>query len=129
MKHYAGQDEKGNFQYKQVELFSDEWKSLVLNKKRYQGYFEIIECQTYGTECPSQWNAKLSDGRFLYIRFRDGCLSVRVGKTEDEAIMGEELLGYFQDAIGGGEMSFDELKCILCKKFVFNCEEIPLKCA
>jgi len=36
--------------------------------------------------CPSQWEAKTSDGRFLYIRFRWGCLTIGSGATIDEAV-------------------------------------------
>ena len=50
-------------------------------------------CECY----PSQWEAKLMDGRMLYIRYRWGVLSIRVSlkKTDDimDAVDGKEILG------------------------------------
>lgn len=50
--------------------------------------------QTCGA-CPSQWEASLKDGRMLYIRYRWGCLSVRISlnPTEDafDAVRGVEI--------------------------------------
>lgn len=36
--------------------------------------------------CPLQWEGRLSDGRYTYIRYRWGWLGVAVGDTEDEAV-------------------------------------------
>ncbi len=35
---------------------------------------------------PSQWEGQLSDGRWLYVRYRHAELSIGVGGTLDEAI-------------------------------------------
>ena len=47
--------------------------------------------------CPSQWEAKLMDGRMLYIRYRWGILSIRASlkKTDNimDAVDGKEILG------------------------------------
>lgn len=46
--------------------------------------------------CPSQWDAMTDDGRQVYIRYRWGCLSVRVGKpgdmTEYAGVRGEPFI-------------------------------------
>lgn len=36
--------------------------------------------QTCGA-CPSQWECKLEDGRFMYVRYRFGHLSIGIGDT------------------------------------------------
>lgn len=36
--------------------------------------------------CPSQWEAKTEDGRPVYIRYRCGHLTVRVGRSQDESV-------------------------------------------
>ena len=30
--------------------------------------------------CPSQWEGETDDGRFVYVRYRHGCLTVSVAK-------------------------------------------------
>ena len=35
---------------------------------------------------PSQWEGKTTDGRFVYIRYRHGELSVGVGVDQDDAV-------------------------------------------
>ena len=43
--------------------------------------------------CPSQWEGQLEDGRYVYIRFRWGHLSVRASaESIDEAVTGGEEL-------------------------------------
>lgn len=37
------------------------------------------------TACPAQWEGELSDGTFVYIRYRYGVLSIGFGQTPDEA--------------------------------------------
>lgn len=34
--------------------------------------------------CPSQWSARTSEGNYVYIRYRWGCLSVRIDKLFGE---------------------------------------------
>ena len=56
-------------------------------------------CECY----PSQWEAKLMDGRMLYIRYRWGVLSIRASlkKTDDimDAVNGKEIIG---EKLGAG---------------------------
>lgn len=53
--------------------------------------------------CPSQWEGEDEQGRYVYVRYRWGHLSVDVN--------GEEVFALQHDASGwGGVMSYEELK-------------------
>ena len=56
-------------------------------------------CECY----PSQWEAKLMDGRMLYIRYRWGVLSIRASlkKTDNimDAVNGEKII---EEKLGAG---------------------------
>lgn len=54
--------------------------------------------------CPSQWNVKLDDDRWLYVRYRSGWFSVTDWITVDGE-MGEDLYG---SQVGGGLDGFME---------------------
>ena len=46
--------------------------------------------------CPAQWDGMLKDGRPIYVRYRWGYLSIRVGIKGggmDSAVCGKEILG------------------------------------
>lgn len=65
--------------------------------------------------CPSQWEACTEDRRPVYVRYRWGYLSIRIGPQNadgfDEAVDGEEIFGKVIDESGwGGCLSFEELK-------------------
>ncbi len=57
---------------------------------------------------PSQWEAKLKDGRMIYVRYRYGALSARVSRepTDDigEAVMGMSLYAKIHGEDLDGEM-------------------------
>lgn len=36
--------------------------------------------------CPAQWEGRLADGRFVYVRYRHGWLSIGLGASSDEAV-------------------------------------------
>jgi len=58
---------------------------------------KIVELTRTCIACPSQWDAKLDDGRPVYIRFRWNWCSVRVGEIDGDkwsAVRGEEVLGF-----------------------------------
>lgn len=46
--------------------------------------------------CPSQWEGITDDNRQIYVRYRSGCLSIRVGAAGDMSefggVHGEEIL-------------------------------------
>ena len=65
------------------------------------------------TSCPSQWDAKTTDGTYVYIRYRWGCLTVTARAfTEDEV----ELLDWCGPSPWDGGMSTSELSDILIKE-------------
>lgn len=67
----------------------------------------IIELNQTCTACPSQWEGKTEDGRYVYIRYRGSCLTAGIGATLDDAVdddftfgilFGEALDGYMDEA-------------------------------
>lgn len=46
----------------------------------------IIELNQTCTACPSQWEGKTEDGRYVYIRYRGGYLSAGIGASLDDAV-------------------------------------------
>ena len=66
--------------------------------------------------CPSQWEATLSDGRMLYIRYRWGHLGVCVSKvpTDDgmEAVGGNRVFGAQLGDEFDGVIGIDEVKAL-----------------
>ena len=41
--------------------------------------------------CPTQWEGRTPDGRFIYIRYRGHRLTVGIGDTIDDAVFDESL--------------------------------------
>ena len=64
--------------------------------------------------CPAQWEGYTDDDRKVYVRYRWGHLSVRLGDIGDTAefagIRGEEIFGKQIGEDLHGVMSYDELK-------------------
>ena len=61
---------------------------------------------------PSQWEAKTVDGKFVYIRYRSGYLSVGVGNTLLEAVRAPRMHNYAKNGRQGpydGDMSTAEM--------------------
>ena len=56
--------------------------------------------QTCGA-CPSQWEGRTADGRYLYVRYRWGHLQVGIGTTLREAINNEFISGKLGDSYDG----------------------------
>lgn len=64
------------------------------------------------TACPSQWEARTADGRPVYIRYRHGYLSVRVGPVGGDvwsAVRAEEWFGDQLVDEDDGWISLDEV--------------------
>jgi hypothetical protein len=64
------------------------------------------------TACPSQWEGRLVDGRPIYIRFRHGELSIRIGRPDggiESAINGPVWFEWEADNGLDGEISLDEV--------------------
>jgi len=66
--------------------------------------------------CPSQWDAQTSDNRKVYIRYRWGYLSVRLGDIGDTSefagVRGKEVIGEDFGNELDGILSFEKLKDI-----------------
>jgi hypothetical protein len=73
---------------------------------------KIQTCKAF----PSQWEGVLNDGRRFYIRYRFGCLSVRVSEGID---------GHVSDAVNGKEVYSKRL----CGSYdgVLSWDDIPLE--
>jgi len=56
---------------------------------------KIVDLNRSLMACPSQWEGTLEDGRSIYIRYRGGQFSARVGYKGDpwSAVMGDEVVG------------------------------------
>lgn len=74
---------------------------------------KIIKLVRTCIACPSQWDAMLDDDRPVYIRYRWGYCSVRVGEKGatgwDAAVNGNEVLGFEWGGDWGGDMSNEQL--------------------
>jgi len=72
---------------------------------------KVSEIRRTCIACPAQWEGETESGN-LYIRFRHGHLSVRLGPTIDEAIGGRAIFEW--DDVDGrnGFMEYEELKRI-----------------
>ena len=67
--------------------------------------------------CPSQWDGITKDNRRIYIRYRHGFLSVRIGKLHDMSRMsgveGDEVFDWHSDgSVGDEEMDLSDLRRI-----------------
>lgn len=47
---------------------------------------KVTELTRTCVACPSQWEGRLDDGRWVYVRYRFGMLRVGVGATVDAAV-------------------------------------------
>lgn len=62
--------------------------------------------------CPSQWEGQLVDGRPVYVRFRHGELSIRIGEAGggiESAIDAPDWYAWEADNGLDGEISWDEV--------------------
>lgn len=69
--------------------------------------------------CPAQWEAKTDDGMVVYIRYRWGGLSICIGDTIDNAVMGKEIMHTSYGNGLDGTMDYETLKEIAKKYIVF----------
>lgn len=68
--------------------------------------------QTCGA-CPAQWEARTHGGKYIYIRYRYGCLAVGIGTSlmgavdntfNTDALFGEQIGGEYDGSIGLSEV-------------------------
>ena len=65
------------------------------------------------TTTPTQWEGALTDGRPIYIRYRWGELSVRIGKDGETIDQAAEAVPWFEGAVGGANDSGLDLSQVL----------------
>jgi hypothetical protein len=71
---------------------------------------KIVELRHTCEACPAQWEGRLEDGRYLYVRYRWGTLQVGLGPTFGDAVGNSH---HDEVEIGGafdGYLSYDELR-------------------
>lgn len=60
-----------------------------------RGLIELAKVTQTCTACPSQWDAWSTDGKYVYIRYRSGILTVEVsGDKVFERKIGDNLSGH-----------------------------------
>ena len=64
---------------------------------------KITQLQKTCCACPAQWEGRLSDGRYIYIRYRWSDFSVGIGATDDDAVISDDR--YYEDQIEGRRYS------------------------
>ena len=75
---------------------------------------KVVEVEQTCGGWPAQWEGRTDDGRWIYARYRHGCLGIGVGATLDEAVVAS----FSDDALVSkqigerldGEMSWAELR-------------------
>lgn len=77
---------------------------------------KIIELIKTCYACPSQWEAKLDDGSSVYIRFRFGRFTARLGKTPEDAVGGALVIELNQGHSLDGVMTDSEMMSILVEQ-------------
>lgn len=84
---------------------------------------KVVELRKLTDCCPTQWEGKLADGRYIYIRFRWDTLIVRVARTEDEAFAPNSKPFIVIENVTGvdnaGEIDYDTMVKLLSHKFKF----------
>jgi len=73
---------------------------------------EVEEIRQTCTACPSQWEGRTTDERPIYIRYRWGVLSVRLGPPGGDlpsAVDGPELYCSEECGDGNGVIELDEV--------------------
>ena len=86
------------------------------------GIIKELECTC--SCCPSQWEGVTEKNETVYIRYRWGCLTIKLSKpggTAFDAIRNGELI--YSEQLGGeldGNMSSGEVKEIIKKNHLFE---------
>lgn len=69
----------------------------------------VVKIKQTCSACPSQWEGRLDDGRYIYVRYRWGGLGVGVGASLEDAVKDD----FFYECIGDGMdgfLTYDELR-------------------
>lgn len=97
---------------------------MSANAKRIREPVKVVKLVQTCRACPSQWNAWLSDGRMIYVRYRWGTLSITISDrpTEDVNLLfehGEDLfVGQIGDSLDG-TLSTEDMVPYLWKALEF----------
>lgn len=76
---------------------------------------KVVELVKTCEACPAQWEGKTDDGKFVYVRYRHGGLSIGFGRTISRAIFASHLAMNDKFQLDGkydGEMELSELKAL-----------------
>lgn len=81
-------------------------------------FYRIMEISKTCEACPAQWEGRLDDGQYIYVRFRHGRLSIKVGgPTIAEAVMGETVFSWTSGGDLDGYMEYNYLKGLTRGRF------------
>ena len=72
---------------------------------------KVVELSKTCAACPAQWSGRTEDGKWVYVRYRWGFLSVRVAEGDNvyAAVNGDEVFGKECGGEYDGFMSLAEL--------------------
>ena len=70
---------------------------------------KVVQLSQTCTACPSQWEGRLSNGDYVYIRYRWGNLTIETGATPDEAVGGNL---YVDEQLGDDFDGYIELPAV-----------------
>jgi hypothetical protein len=85
----------------------------------------VTEIKKTTLGCPTQWEGKTSDGRYVYARLRFGSFRIGVGRTIEEAVEDDDTFSASFGDGWAGVMTYDELKAITAHLFVMPDAELP----
>lgn len=74
--------------------------------------------------CPSQWDLWTDDGKYIYVRYRWGTLSIHMGDSEDDVWNVHKNTNIYCERISDGldgYMTLEELKEYTKDLFIWNC--------
>ncbi len=69
----------------------------------------VVSLQRTCQACPSQWEGRTDDGRWVYVRYRWGHLQVGIGPTLEDAVDNDSISLDLGDELDG-VLSYDELR-------------------
>lgn len=67
----------------------------------------VVELKMTCLACPAQWEGRMSDGRWVYVRFRHGRLSLGYGVTLSRAVRDDAVI--YSEEGDRGDMDLSEM--------------------
>lgn len=73
---------------------------------------QVVELERTCGSCPSQWEGRLDDDRCVFVHYRQGTLTIGIGRTMDDAVDASIDRPFVKshDADGGGWMSDEQAR-------------------